>query len=176
MLAGVCVYRSFFLGRVDRILESRSGSAPSTSFKVFSVEKGEYVMTEKVDKTEQEWKELLTPEQFHIMREKGTERAFTGKYADHHDHGVYRCAGCDLDLFHSKTKFESGTGWPSFTSPVALENIQSLSDNSLFMTRTEVLCSPMRGASGSCLFRRTCADRAALLYQFGRASVFCNCR
>lgn len=98
-------------------------------------------MTEKVVKTEQEWKKLLTPEQFHIMREKGTERAFTGKYADHHEHGVYRCAGCDLDLFLSKAKFESGTGWPSFTAPVASENIQSLSDNSLFMTRTEVLCS-----------------------------------
>ncbi len=98
-------------------------------------------MTEKIVKTEQEWKKLLTPEQFHIMREKGTERAFTGKYSDHHDQGVYRCAGCDLDLFHSKTKFESGTGWPSFTSPVALENIQSLSDNSLFVIRTEVLCS-----------------------------------
>ncbi len=98
-------------------------------------------MTEKVVKTEAEWKKLLTPEQFHIMREKGTERAFTGKYADHHEHGVYRCAGCDLDLFLSKTKFESGTGWPSFTAPVAPENVQYLSDNSLFMTRTEVLCS-----------------------------------
>ena len=97
-------------------------------------------MTEKVVKTEQEWKKLLTPEQFHIMREKGTERAFTGKYADHHDHGVYRCAGCGLDLFDSKDKFESGTGWPSFTTPVAPENIESLTDNSLFMTRTEVLC------------------------------------
>jgi len=122
--------------------ESNAVSTPSEpSFKVFSVEKGEYVMTEKVVRTEPEWKKLLTPEQFHIMREKGTERAFSGKYADHHDHGVYRCAGCDLDLFYSETKFESGTGWPSFTAPVAPENIQSLSDKSLFTTRTEVLCS-----------------------------------
>jgi len=124
------------------VFESRAGSAPSLPpFKIFSVEKGEYVMTEKIVKTELEWKRLLTPEQFHIMREKGTERAFTGKYADHNDHGVYRCAGCDLDLFYSKDKFESGTGWPSFTSPVAPENIQTLSDKSLFVTRTEVLCS-----------------------------------
>jgi len=123
------------------VFVDRAGSASTPQFKVFSVEKGEYVMTEKVVKTELEWKNLLTPEQFHIMREKGTERAFTGKYADHHDHGVYRCAGCDLDLFYSKDKFESGTGWPSFTAPVAPENIQTLSDKSLFVTRTEVLCS-----------------------------------
>jgi peptide methionine sulfoxide reductase msrA/msrB len=105
-------------------------------------------MTEKVVKTEQEWKKLLTPEQFHILREKGTERAFTGEYADHHDHGVYRCAGCDLDLFHSKAKFESGTGWPSFTAPAAPENIQTLSDKSLFVSRTEVLCSRCGGHLG----------------------------
>lgn len=124
------------------IVESRAGSAESKlPIKVFSVEKGETIMTDKVIKTEQEWKQLLTPEQFHIMREKGTERAFTGKYADHHHHGVYRCAGCELDLFLSKDKFESGTGWPSFTAPVAPENIESLSDKSLFMIRTEVLCS-----------------------------------
>jgi len=141
MLAGVMLTGLIYFGAA-MVFESRAGSAPSIPpFKVFSVEKGEYVMTERVVKTEQEWKKQLTPEQFHIMREKGTERAFTGKYADHHDHGVYRCAGCGLDLFHSKTKFESGTGWPSFTAPVAYENIQSLSDKGLFMTRTEVLCS-----------------------------------
>jgi peptide methionine sulfoxide reductase msrA/msrB len=124
------------------LVGNRAGSASIASqFKAFSVERGEYIMTDKVIKTEQEWKKLLTLEQFHIMREKGTERAFTGKYADHHDHGVYRCAGCDLDLFLSKDKFESGTGWPSFTAPVASENIQSHSDNSLFTVRTEVLCS-----------------------------------
>jgi peptide-methionine (R)-S-oxide reductase len=132
----------FIWGLSMNTSESREAFTPSTqSLKVFSVEKGEYVMTEKVVKSESEWKKLLTPEQFHIMREKGTERAFTGKYADHHDHGVYRCAGCDLDLFYSKAKFESGTGWPSFTAPVAPENIQSLTDKSLFMTRTEILCS-----------------------------------
>lgn len=98
-------------------------------------------MVEKVVKTDQEWQKLLTPEQFRIMRQKGTEQAFTGKYADHYEHGVYRCAGCELDLFHSKNKFDSGTGWPSFTAPVAPENIQSLSDNSLFTSRTEILCN-----------------------------------
>jgi peptide-methionine (R)-S-oxide reductase len=141
MLAGFALTGLFYFGATT-VFESRAGSASSMpQFKVFSVEKGEYVMTEKIVKTEQEWKKLLTPEQFHVMREKGTERAFTGKYADHHDHGVYRCPGCDLDLFYSKDKFESGTGWPSFTAPVAPENIQTLSDKSLFVTRTEVLCS-----------------------------------
>jgi peptide methionine sulfoxide reductase msrA/msrB len=105
-------------------------------------------MTEKVIKTEQGWKKLLTPEQFHILREEGTERAFTGKYAEHHDHGVYRCAGCDIELFYSKDKFESGTGWPSFTAPAAPENIKTHSDKSLLVTRIEVMCSRCGGHLG----------------------------
>lgn len=140
VLAGLLVW-----GTSINAPESRAVSTPSiSSFKVFSVEKGEYVMTENVVKTEAEWKTLLTSEQFHIMREKGTERAFTGKYAKHHDHGVYRCAGCAQDLFYSKAKFESGTGWPSFTAPVAPENVLSLSDGGgiiSIVARTEVLCS-----------------------------------
>ena len=139
VLAGLLVW-----GTSINAPESRAVSTPSiSSFKVFAVEKGEYVMTENVVKTEAEWKTLLTSEQFHIMREKGTERAFTGKYAKHNDHGVYRCAGCDQDLFYSKAKFESGTGWPSFTAPVAPENVLSLSDvrGGNIVARTEVLCS-----------------------------------
>jgi peptide-methionine (R)-S-oxide reductase len=116
--------------------------------KVFSVEKGKYVMSEKVVKSREEWKKLLTPEQFHVLREKGTEPAFSGKYWNNHEHGIYRCAGCGLDLFSSDAKFESGTGWPSFTAPVAPENILTRPDNGWFTHRTEVLCARCGGHLG----------------------------
>jgi peptide-methionine (R)-S-oxide reductase len=95
----------------------------------------------KIERTDAEWRELLTPEQFHIIREKGTERAFTGAYWDNHEAGEYLCAACGLELFDSEAKFESGTGWPSFTEPVAPENVETESDLSHGMVRTEVKCS-----------------------------------
>ncbi len=95
----------------------------------------------KVVKTEAEWEKILTPMQFHVMRKKGTERAFTGELWDHHEKGVYVCAGCGQELFSSKTKFDSGTGWPSFWKPVAKENVADEADNSHGMRRVEVLCS-----------------------------------
>ena len=79
-------------------------------------------MSDKVNKTNEEWKKILTPEQYNITREKGTERAFTGQYWDNHEKGIYKCVACGNDLFTSDTKFESGTGWPSFYKPVAKEN------------------------------------------------------
>ena len=94
----------------------------------------------KIKKTEQEWRQLLTPEQFHICREKGTEPAFTGKYFDHKGKGLYRCVCCNAPLFSSKQKFDSGTGWPSFNSPYNEENVASEVDTSFGMRRTEVLC------------------------------------
>jgi peptide-methionine (R)-S-oxide reductase len=96
---------------------------------------------EKVRKTDGEWREQLTPEQFQITRRKGTERAFTGKYAENHESGIYRCVCCGTDLFRSDTKFDSGTGWPSFYAPIAKENVRTESDTSWFMRRTEVLCA-----------------------------------
>ena len=98
-------------------------------------------MTDKVKKTDAEWKQQLTPEQFHVARKKGTERAFTGAYWDNHDQGTYRCICCDAELFKSDHKFESGTGWPSFWQPAVDKNVATESDNSFFMRRTEVLCS-----------------------------------
>lgn len=95
----------------------------------------------KVEKTDQEWKTLLTPEQFKVTRQKGTERAFTGKYHDHKGTGTYQCVCCSAPLFSSETKFNSGTGWPSFWEPVESDNVREEADNSLFMRRTEVLCS-----------------------------------
>lgn len=122
-------------------------SAPAT-IRVYSAEKGGYIMSETVNKTKEEWKKQLTPEQFHILREKGTERAFSGRHNDFHEHGIYRCAGCGLDLFRSEDKFDSGTGWPSFTRPIAPENITEKPDNSLFTRRTEVLCRRCGGHIG----------------------------
>jgi peptide-methionine (R)-S-oxide reductase len=111
------------------------------SLRVWSVATGGYIMVDKVRKTAEEWRRQLTPEQYHVTREKGTERAFTGKDWNNHADGIYRCVCCSQDLFDSRTKFESGTGWPSYTEPVAAENIATAEDRGFFMTRTEVLCS-----------------------------------
>lgn len=103
-------------------------------------EKGNEVMTDKVEKSDAEWRKELTAEQYHVLREGGTERAFTGVYWDNHDKGVYRCAACGLALFDSETKFDSGTGWPSYTAPVAAESVIEETDRAFGMVRTEVKC------------------------------------
>jgi peptide-methionine (R)-S-oxide reductase len=99
-------------------------------------------MAERVHKTEEEWREQLTPEQYRVTREKGTERAFTGEYWDHKEKGVYRCVACGTLLFSSETKYDSGTGWPSFYAPVDENKVETAEDRSLFfMKRTEVHCA-----------------------------------
>lgn len=98
-------------------------------------------MSEKIEKSEQEWRAQLSPDAFRVCRKKGTERPFTGEYHDSKERGIYRCVCCGNPLFPSVTKFDSGTGWPSFWSPVSADNIRTEADNSLFMRRTEVLCS-----------------------------------
>ena len=98
-------------------------------------------MTTKVTKSDAEWREELSPEQYEVLREKGTERPFTGVYNDCKDPGVYRCAACGAELFRSDDKFDSGTGWPSFTRPATGDNVEAAEDRSFFMRRTEVLCS-----------------------------------
>ncbi|MDY7020848.1 MAG: peptide-methionine (R)-S-oxide reductase MsrB [Cyanobacteriota bacterium] len=98
-------------------------------------------MVEKVQKSEQEWKQQLTPEQFKVTRKHGTERAFTGEYHDNKQSGIYKCVCCGAELFSSETKYDSGTGWPSFWKPAQEENIAYKEDNSLFMRRVEVLCA-----------------------------------
>jgi peptide-methionine (R)-S-oxide reductase len=107
-------------------------------------------MTDKtrVEKTDAEWRAELTPMQYHVLREKGTERAWTGEYANNHDQGTFRCAGCGKALFSSDTKFESGSGWPSFYQPIEGEAVDVETDTSYGMVRTEVMCSDCGGHLG----------------------------
>ena len=102
----------------------------------------------KIVKSEAEWRAQLTPEQYRVLREHGTERAFTGKYADHHEDGVYACAACGEPLFDAKAKFESGTGWPSFYQPTDGKQVETQTDRSFFTTRTEVHCARCAGHLG----------------------------
>ena len=114
-------------------------------------------------KTDAEWREELTPEQYQVLRQAGTERAFTGRYWDCHDDGVYRCAGCGAELFDSATKFESGSGWPSFTEPKLTENVEVREDNSYGMRRTEVVCKHCGGHLGH-VFDDGPRDKGGLRY------------
>ena len=98
-------------------------------------------MVDKVTKSDAEWRAQLTPEQYKVARKKGTERAFGGEYWNNHADGTYRCVCCGTPLFAAETKFDSGTGWPSFYAPVAQENIRNVDDTSWFMRRTEVVCA-----------------------------------
>jgi peptide-methionine (R)-S-oxide reductase len=105
-------------------------------------------MAREIDKTDAEWAEELSPEQFQVLRKAGTERAFSGKYWDCHDDGVYRCAACGAELFDAGTKFESGTGWPSFTEPLVADAVETVTDTSHGMVRTEVVCKRCGGHLG----------------------------
>ena len=102
----------------------------------------------RVEKSEQEWREALSDEEYRVLRKKGTERAFSGLYHDEKRPGTYRCRGCGAPLFSSDTKYDSGTGWPSFYDVVSAENVKSETDRKFFMTRTEVLCSSCDGHLG----------------------------
>jgi peptide-methionine (R)-S-oxide reductase len=111
------------------------------TLRLYSAARKDYVMVDKVEKPADEWRRQLSPEEYHVTRQKGTERAFTGRYWNTHDAGVYKCVCCGNDLFSSETKYDSGTGWPSFWAPIAPENVATEEDRSLFMSRTEVTCS-----------------------------------
>jgi peptide-methionine (R)-S-oxide reductase len=118
---------------------------------------------EIVEKTDAQWREELTPEQYQVLRKAGTERAFTGKYVDNHADGTYTCAGCGAELFDSETKFESGSGWPSFTEPKVAEAVEVKRDISHGMIRTEVVCRACGGHLGH-VFEDGPRDKGGLRY------------
>jgi peptide-methionine (R)-S-oxide reductase len=105
-------------------------------------------LTSKLTKTEEQWRTELTPEQYKVLRQKGTEAPFTGEYDHTFEDGVYRCAGCGAELFRSDAKYDSGCGWPAFTAPARADAVSEESDNSFFMRRTEVLCASCEGHLG----------------------------
>ncbi|ABQ28216.1 peptide-methionine (R)-S-oxide reductase MsrB [Geotalea uraniireducens] len=120
---------------------SVTSAAQPLQLKVYSAERKGFIMTQKVVKTDEEWRKLLTAEQFRVTRKKGTEKPFANEYWNNHEKGIYQCVCCGLDLFSSDAKYESGTGWPSFWQPIAKENIRTEADNSFFTRRTDVLCA-----------------------------------
>ena len=121
--------------------QTSSGQAQPSQIRLYSAEKKGYIMSDKVIKSEAEWRRQLTPEQYNVAREQGTEQAFTGETWNNHEHGIYQCVCCGNDLYRSEEKYESGTGWPSFWQPIAPENVSTREDNSFFSRRTEVTCS-----------------------------------
>ena len=128
-------------------------------------------MSSKVEKTDEEWRRELTPEQYHVLREKGTERPWSGEYNDVKENGVFKCAACGAELFRSDEKFESGSGWPSFYAPADEEAVETEEDPESVHAADRGRMRRVQLAPGPRLRRRAAADRAAVLHQLGGAEA-----
>jgi peptide-methionine (R)-S-oxide reductase len=140
--AAAVVLDRTFLGAADDSTRSTAGGIQKVSIVEFTNagQKKGILMADKIVKSDAEWQKILAPEQYKVARKGGTEPPFSNKYAEWHEKGIFRCVCCGTALFSSDTKFDSGTGWPSFWAPIAPENVETKSDRSFFMKRTEVLC------------------------------------
>jgi peptide-methionine (R)-S-oxide reductase len=158
-------------------MKPESTGRKRSTLPIYDARSGSLHDVDVIAKSDEEWQEVLTPEQFRIARKKGTEPPFTGKYHDYKGDGIYRCVCCGTDLFDSNTKYDSKTGWPSFWAPIATGNVTYRVDTSIFMTRTEVLCARCNAHLGHVFYdgppptnRRYCMNSASL--QFVNRSEF----
>jgi peptide-methionine (R)-S-oxide reductase len=147
-MPGICCFAAagFFLAGCGASYVTNPPAADTKTVSTYSTNPP--AMSEKITRTDEEWKKILTPEQYRVLRQKGTERAGTGEYANTKDKGMYRCAGCGEELFVSETKFDSGCGWPSFYQPAASNKVTEAEDNAYGMKRVEVMCSKCGGHLG----------------------------